>query len=159
MMRTVVPILVLALGGCSAAQCDPSQADFFSGIGCTGGGGYAQRTKALQNTLATEQTWGMAALQQAGEQEQAAAAAEAEAEVLRRKISDMQRSQVELRQKLAAAQQRRGAQPAYLQRARRELDQLDTKLREQQTGVSPDPATMRQIERDQNQLLQQISRL
>jgi predicted RNase H-like nuclease (RuvC/YqgF family) len=159
MMRATFLIVVLALGGCSAAQCDPSRADFFSGVGCSVGGGYGQRTGALQNTLSTEQSRDIAAREEAGQQEHIAAASEAEAQSLQRRVDEMQRSQAKLRQQLAAAQQRRGAQDSTLQKARRDVDQLDRKIREQQVSPSPDAAAVRQLERDQNQLLQVISRI
>lgn len=47
---------VLLLAGCSSTQdCNPDQAGFFSGIGCSVGGGYQNRTQNLQNQLGAEQ--------------------------------------------------------------------------------------------------------
>jgi chromosome segregation ATPase len=159
MMRAMILVLMLALGGCAAAQCDPSRADFFSGVGCSVGGGYGQRTGALQNTLATEQGRDVAARQEAVQQQRVAAASEADLAALQRRVSEMQRSQARLHQQLAQAQQRRGAQDAGLQQARRELDQLDRKIKEQQTSRAPDATTVQQLQDAQSKLVEEISRL
>jgi chromosome segregation ATPase len=159
-MRTTMSVLMLlALGGCTAAQCDPSRADFFSGVGCSVGGGYSQRTGALQNTLTAEQSRDIAARQEAARQQRIAAASEADLAALQRRVNEMQRNQARLRQQVAQAQQRRGAQDATLQQARRDLDQLDRRIREQQTSRTPDAATVRQLQDAQNKLVEEISRL
>lgn len=44
-MIGLVPITLLA--ACSAQQCDPNHADLFTGIGCSAGDGYQQRTATL----------------------------------------------------------------------------------------------------------------
>ena len=95
MMRTAILMLILALGGCTAAQCDPSRADFFSGVGCSVGSGYSQRTGALQNTLATEQGRDVAARQEAVQQQRVAAASEADLAALQRRVNEMQRNKIE----------------------------------------------------------------
>jgi chromosome segregation ATPase len=159
MMRPALAVLMLALSSCTAAQCDPTQADFFSGVGCSVGSGYGQRTNALQNTLASEQSRDIAARQEAAQQQRIAAASEADLAALQRRVSEMQRNQAKLRQQLAQAQQRRGAQDATLQQARGELDRLDRKIGEQQASRSPDAATVKQLQDAQAKLIAEISRL
>ncbi|MFT8417259.1 MAG: hypothetical protein ABF636_00315 [Acetobacter sp.] len=44
-MIGLVPMALLA--ACSAQQCDPNHADLFTGIGCSAGSGYQQRTATL----------------------------------------------------------------------------------------------------------------
>lgn len=159
MMRKAFLLLVLALGSCTTAQCDPSRADFFSGVGCSVGSGYNQRTSTLQNTLATEQTRDVTARQEAIQQQRIAASSEADLAALQRRVHEMQRNQAKLHQQLAQVQQHRGAQDATLQQARRELDQLDRKIREQQTSPMPDATTVKQLQDAQNKLVEEISRL
>ncbi len=55
MRRCLAGFAFLALAGCAASQCDPNQADFFTGIGCVAGGGYQQRTAAAEAQLAQSQ--------------------------------------------------------------------------------------------------------
>jgi chromosome segregation ATPase len=158
-MRAMILVLMLALGGCTAAQCDPSRADFFSGVGCSVGGGYNQRTGTLQNTLSTEQGRDVAARQEAVQQQRIAATSEADLAALQRRVNEMQRNQARLHQQLAQVQQRRGAQDATLQQTRRELDQLDRKIKEQQTSRAPDATTVQQLQDAQSKLVEEISRL
>lgn len=48
--------IVLALTACSNPQgCDPDNMNFFSGMGCSVGGGYNHRSQNLQNQLSHEQ--------------------------------------------------------------------------------------------------------
>ena len=84
---------------------------------------------------------------------------EADLAALQRRVHEMQRNQAKLHQQLAQAQQHRGAQDATLQQARRELDQLDRKIREQQTSPTPDATTVKQLQDAQNKLVEEISRL
>lgn len=59
-MKFTIPFFpfvgLLLLAGCSSAQeCDPDQTGLFSGIGCSVGSGYNQRSQNLQNQLGSEQ--------------------------------------------------------------------------------------------------------
>jgi hypothetical protein len=58
--RSACAWLVLALPltavGCSASQCDPSQADLFTGIGCAVGNGYSERHQEQVDQLQSADT-------------------------------------------------------------------------------------------------------
>ena len=43
------------LAACTPADCDPTRADLFAGVGCTASGSYAARVTGLQNNLAAAQ--------------------------------------------------------------------------------------------------------
>jgi chromosome segregation ATPase len=152
-------LLGLALGGCTAAQCDPSRADFFTGVGCAAGPGYADRRTALQNTLAGEQYQAYAARQEAVEQHRRAAQYEATAAALQQQLVQIRRDQAALRQRLAAAARRRGAGDTRVRQASAQLDQLERRTQTQQTSASPDAGQVRELQQQVQQLVTAASQL
>lgn len=82
-LRYFLPLTGLCLlTGCSSTQsCNPDQTGFFSGIGCSVGSGYQNRTQNLQNQLGSEQ-------QNAAQQEQQAKQSYQQANQLQSSIAE-----------------------------------------------------------------------
>jgi chromosome segregation ATPase len=143
----------LIAGACAAGACDPGNAGFFGGIGCSAGSGYQQRTATLQTASANAQQDAASSQSNAVYEQQNAVGARAQVAALRHQISDMQRDQALLRQRLASAQVRRGAQDADLQRVRMHVDSLDAQLRAAQAGPEPDAAQVQRLNARRNAVL------
>ncbi len=82
-------VLLAALGGCSASQCDPNQANLFTGIGCAVGNGYSTRTAILNTQNNAAQTGEQSALQQTEAAQQADNDAQTRLAALQAKLADM----------------------------------------------------------------------
>lgn len=82
-LRYLLPLTGLfVMTGCSSTQdCNPDQTGFFSGIGCSVGSGYQNRTQNLQNQLGSEQ-------QNAAQQQQQAKQAYQQANQLQSSIAE-----------------------------------------------------------------------
>ncbi len=157
MRALILPLLgLLPLAACAPGQCDPGSAGFFGGIGCSGGA-YAQRTQSLQGSLAYQQQQSMAASQENALAQRDAANAQAQEASLRRRVGEMQRGQADLRRQLAAAQARRGASDAALQRATTDLNSLDNQLRA--TPSTPDAAAVNRLQQQRQAILAEIGAL
>jgi hypothetical protein len=116
---------LLLLGACaSPGACDPTQADLFSGIGCSVGGGYATRTTDL-----TQQRNAAQAQQQASVAAQNAAAADsaaAQQELLDRQqqVAALRRQTATMQGQLNAARQRQNVDSTKLAQAQAQLAAL-----------------------------------
>ena len=115
---------LLGLAACTPQACDPSQAGFFSGIGCAASGSYATRSQAQQVELSQQRA---AASQNFGQaQEEGARAREAllTRDQTRRRLAAVDGQNTQLRARLASARARGGADQARLDAAQSELDAL-----------------------------------
>ena len=115
---------LLALTACTPQQCDPSQAGFFSGIGCAASGSYATRNQYQQVELAQQR----AAAAQSRDQAQGEGARASQAlltrDQARRRLATVDQQNTQLRARLAAARSRGGVDRARLDAAQAELDDL-----------------------------------
>ena len=141
---------VAALGGCSAGACDPSQAGFLSGIGCEASGSYTQRNQAQQVSLAQSRA---AALQEragAAQAQDEAAGAEMALSERRRRLGAIEAQNAVLRRRLAALQGNNRVNQAQLASAQAQLNEISR--HRASLAASPDPAGVRDLERQQQNL-------
>jgi hypothetical protein len=139
----VAAAAVLPAGGCgtTAADCDPSRADFFSNTACLAGGGYAERRSDLRAELARERrlnrefTRVYAAL---GEEQAALAARRGAAD---ERLGRLDRAWRDLQAEL------RRTHGENRELARR-IDAIDREIAEQAGPADPVQVRSRQQERD-----------
>jgi hypothetical protein len=136
---------MLIAGACAAGACDPGNAGFFGGIGCSAGSGYQQRTSTLNAASANAQQDAASSQANAAYEQRNAEGARAQVVALRHQISDMQQDQALLRQRLVSAELRRGAQDTDLQRVRMHVHLLDGQLRAAQARPAPDAAEVQHL--------------
>lgn len=122
-----VPLTVMTLFGlaaCSPQQCDPSQAGFFSGIGCAASGSYAARNQYQQSELAQQNT--AASQNRAQAQDEGARASQAllTRDQARRRLGAVDQQTAQLRTRLNAARARGDISQIRLSDAQTELDAL-----------------------------------
>ena len=68
----------------------------------------------------------------------------------------MQRGQAELRRRLAAAESRRGAQDAEVQRARESLNALEAQLRAAQSAPTPNAGQVQHLDAQRQAVLAEL---
>ncbi len=140
------------LVACAPGNCDPNQADFFSGIAGEASGCYAARDRQLRTNmdaaranLETERARAFQARLDAGsarrEQDQAAAS-----------LAQMARQNAALRARLATAASRDGADRASIARQQAELDALE-RDRAAASRRGPDPTQLQELQRRQRALM------
>ncbi|MDI2090197.1 hypothetical protein [Commensalibacter oyaizuii] len=112
--------LMLLVGCASAQECNPDNAGLFSGIGCSVGGGYQQRTQNLQNQLGSEQQSALQQQQQAQQAYQQANQLQNDIAQRRNELSKIDSQAWSIRQKLQKA------------KANHSLTQQEIKKKEQQ---------------------------
>lgn len=115
---------LLGLAACTPQQCDPSQAGFFSGIGCAASGSYATRNQYQQVELGQQR----AAAAQSRDQAQDAGARASQAlltrDQSRQRLGALDQQTAQLRARLNAARARGGVDQVRLNDAQSELDAL-----------------------------------
>jgi hypothetical protein len=142
--------LPLTAVGCSASQCDPSQADLFTGIGCAVGNGYSERHQEQVAQLQSADT----GLTQAQIRHQNAlneeAAAQANLSQRRAEMLRLDNKTAELRARVQAAEATHAADSTELQKLNDELAAL-RRLQATNTGV-PSAAQLAAIQARQAKL-------
>jgi hypothetical protein len=132
------PLLLVAsllpLVGCSASQCDPTQADLFTGVGCAVSG-YKQRTQTQQAELQSADVRNAEA--QAADQnaQQNAAVAEDNLAQRRSELQRLERTTASLRHRVQAAQATQAVGGGALQ----QLNEQIVVLRRLQAENAGDP--------------------
>jgi len=132
------PLLLVAsllpLVGCSASQCDPTQADLFTGVGCAVSG-YKQRTQTQQAELQSADASNAEA--QAADQnaQQNAAVAENNLAQRRSELQRLEQTTTSLRQRVRAAQAAQAVGGGALQ----QLNEQIADLRRLQKETANDP--------------------
>ena len=116
---------LLGLAACTPQACDPSQAGFFSGIGCAASGSYATRSQYQQVELAQQRA--AAAQNRDKAQEEGARASQAllTRDQARRRLAAVEGQNTRLRARLAAARAQSGTDQGRLDAAQAELDALE----------------------------------
>lgn len=103
---------LLGLAACTPQQCDPSQAGFFSGIGCAASGSYATRSQYQQVELAQQRAAAAQSRDQAQYEGAQASQALLTRDQARRRLATVDQQTAQLRARLTAARAgRRGSGP------------------------------------------------
>jgi septal ring factor EnvC (AmiA/AmiB activator) len=155
--RGIAVVAAGLLAGCAASQCDPQQADLFTGVGCEVGGGFAQRAQYQQSELANARA---VALQQRGQAESAgqqATAAQADVAMRRRRLAVLDSQTQSLRRQLAAARQTHAADTAALRQAEGRIDALQRQL--SAVSEAPSEAELADLENQRRTLADLLTRL
>ena len=146
---------LLGLAACTPQQCDPSQAGFFSGIGCAASGSYATRSQYQQVELAQQR----AAAAQSRDQAQYEGAQAREAlltrDQARRRLASVDQRTAQLRARLNAARARGGVDQSRLNDAQAELDALQRQRAALGRGATDED--MRALESRERRLRDQVS--
>ena len=157
-MRAVLAAgALLGLAACTPQQCDPSQAGFFSGIGCAASGSYATRSQYQQVELAQQH----AAAAQSRDQAQGEGARASQAlltrDQARQRLTAADRQTAQLRARLTAARARGSVDQARLNDTQAELDALQRQRAVLQRGATEED--LRALEDHQQRLRDEVSGL
>lgn len=162
MMKQVIRAVVLLIGGsslaaCAAQQCDPNRADLFSGIGCSVGHGYSNRTATLRGQY--QATSAQAQQAQANAQQAEAEASSVQTSVQQRRI---QLAQLDvrtrgLRQKLAVL--RNSSTASEAQKAAAEQGMNDLNAARAQAGNDPSSQKVQELQARQQHVADILSQM
>lgn len=154
-MRIVASLAaVLGLAACAPQNCDPSQAGFFSGIGCEAGGAYTSRNQSQQSMLAQQNAAALTNRAQAQDEGYRANQALLTRDQARRRLGAIDAQTAQLRRRLDAARARGGVDQARLGAAQSELDALQRQRGGLQGGASEDQ--VRALEAQRRRLAEQL---
>jgi len=157
-MRAVLAAgALLGLAACTPQQCDPSQAGFFSGIGCAASGSYATRNQALPGELPKPRAAAMQGRDQAQGEGARASQALLTRDQARRRLVAADQQTAQLRARLTAARARGGVDQARLNDAQAELDALQRQRAGLQRGATDED--LRALEDHQRRLRDEVSGL
>ena len=159
MTRLLPLVLLLLLAGCAASQCDPSEAGFFTGIGCAVGSGYTARRDALTSEDYQSRVAAANAANEAGAAQTAEQIAQRDLAQERVQLARMEREQHDLARRLAAAAAGHSATQAQLDKAYRDLAALRRATRAQAAAAAPDPAAVARLKAKQQHLLALVARM
>ena len=146
---------LLACAACTPQACDPSQAGFFSGIGCEASGSYGVRHNYQESTLAQQNAAALQNRAAAIDEGQRANEALISRDDARRRLASSDRETNQLRARLAAARARGSVSQARLDQAQAELDALQRQRAGLQNGATPDQ--LRAYQERHRQLLEDVS--
>jgi chromosome segregation ATPase len=149
-------VMLTALAACSPADCDPSRAELFTGIGCAASGSYAARETGLRNGLAAAQANELERQAQANQAASDAANAQRELTRKRDQLAMLDGRLNALKRELDAARRRQGVDQDALHRAQAELAALQAR-RAQVTPQSND-AELRALEGPTRELGEKLNR-
>jgi hypothetical protein len=148
--------MLIVLAGCTAAGCDPNQAELFTGIGCAVSGSYGAREAGLRSNLAAAQANELQ--RQADATRARAGEASAREDLVRRQeqLALLDKRLRELKRQLEAARQRQGVNQVALRRAQDELAALQAR----RARVSPQSGDdeLRALEGPTRELGEKLSR-
>lgn len=120
----VAVLALLGLAACTPQACDPSQAGFFSGIGCETSGSYGVRNQYQRSALAQESSLALQNRANAIDAGQRANDAILSRDEAQRRLSSADRRTTQIRASLAAARSRRNVDRTRLDEAQSELARL-----------------------------------
>ena len=148
---------LLGLAACTPQQCDPSQAGFFSGIGCAASGSYTTRNQYQQVELAQQRAAAMQSRDQAQGEGARASQALLTRDQARRRLVAADQQTAQLRARLTAARARGGVDQVRLNDAQAELDALQRQRAGLQRGATEED--LRALEDHQRRLRDEVSGL
>lgn len=155
----LVRLLTLAcsalVAGCTASSCDPSQAGFFSGIGCEGSGAYTQRNQAQQTQLAASRSATLSERANAAQAEDAAYSSQFALNAKRQRLQVLDQQNSALQRRLAAAQANNRVDQAQLASAQAQL--ADLQYQRASLSVSSTDTSVRDYEQKQQKMLSIIT--
>lgn len=129
-------LALLGLAACTPQACDPSQAGFFSGIGCETSGSYGVRNQYQRSALAQESSLALQNRANAIDAGQRANDAILSRDEAQRRLSSTDRRTAQIRASLAAARSRRNVDRTRLDEAQSELARLQRDRTSLQRGAS-----------------------
>lgn len=157
MRIVIVGLALLGLAGCTPQACDPSQAGFFSGIGCEASGSYGVRNQYQRSALAQESSLALQNRANAIDASQRANDAIVNRDEAQRRLSSADRRTAQIRASLAAARSRRNVDQVRLDEAQSELARLQRDRASLQRGASAEQ--LRAFEERQQRLNDSITGL
>ena len=157
MRAAAAGIVLLGLAACTPQACDPSQAGFFSGIGCEASGSYGVRNQNQQLSLAQQNSLAMQNRADALSASDRANDALVSRDEARRRLASADRQTTRIRASLAAARNRRNVDQTRLDQAQAELAGLQRDRAALQRGASSDQ--LRAFEERQRRLNDSINGL
>ncbi|WP_203414367.1 hypothetical protein [Entomobacter blattae] len=138
-MKKIAPAFLgctVFLAACSAQQCDPNQADLFTGVGCSVGDGYQDRTDLLKKKYAEAKlNEGQQQKQALTAQQQAITAQKAVAQ-RRAELMQVDNKAWQLRKRVTQAQNSKKTLSRELKAEKAKLDQFD-KVRAHTSSTNP----------------------
>jgi hypothetical protein len=147
------PLLLVAsllpLVGCSASQCDPTQADLFTGVGCAVSG-YKQRTQTQQAKLQSANTSNAEAQYADQNAQQNAAVAENNLSQRRSELRRLEQTSASLRHRVRAAQTAQALSKGALNQLNEQIAELQRLQTE--NANNPTPAQLAAIRARQAEL-------
>ena len=146
---------LLGLAACTPQQCDPSQAGFFSGIGCAASGSYATRSQYQQVELSQQRAAATQSRDQAQYEGAQASQALLTRDQARRRLVALDQQTAQLRARLNAARTRGDVDQARLNNAQTELDALQRQRAV--LGRSATDEDIRALENRERRLQDQVS--
>ena len=146
---------LLGATACTPQACDPSQAGFFSGIGCEASGNYGVRHQYQESTLAQQNAAALQSRAAAVNEGQRANEALISRDQARRRLASSDRETAQLRARLAAARARGSVDQARLDQAQAEVAALQRQRAGLQNGGSPDQ--LRAYEERHRQLMDSLT--
>ncbi len=150
-------LALLGLAACTPQACDPSQAGFFSGIGCEASGSYGTRNQYQRSALAQESALALQNRANAIDASQRANEALVSRDEAQRRLASADRRTIQLRASLAAARNRRDVDQVRLNDAQAELTRLQRDRASLQRGASAEQ--LRALEERQQRLNDSITGL
>lgn len=146
---------LLGLAACTPQQCDPSQAGFFSGIGCAASGSYAARNQNQQSELAQRSMAASQSRTQAQDEGARAIQALLTRDQARLRLGAVDRQTAQLRTRLNAAYARGDISQIRLSDAQAELNALQRERARLQGGVTD--AQVRALEDHERRVRDQVT--
>jgi chromosome segregation ATPase len=154
--RQAVALIVLAVvAGCTTADCDPSHADLFAGIGCAASGQYGARETGLRNDLAAAQANELEQKASAGRAAAQAQDAQRDLESKQQQVAILDGQLAALKRQVDAARRRQGVDQAALDRARAELAGLQA--RRAQLSPQSNEAEIRALDEKTRELTRNLN--
>jgi len=147
--RAFVLLPALLLAGCSASQCDPNSAGLFTGIGCSMGSGYTDRTNTLTGEANGAQAQADQAYQGAVSAQQSDYQANAQVQALQGQLAAMNQRVNADQANLSALHASNAAQAAQVAAVQQEINQLQAQIAAQQN--QPSPQEVQQLQQKQEQ--------
>lgn len=146
---------LLGLAACSPQACDPSQAGFFSGIGCEASGSYGVRNQYQRSTLAQQNAVALQSRADALNEGSRANQALLSRDQARQRLSASDRQTADLRARLAAARRNGTLDAARLNQAQAELASIQQQRNGLAGGATPDQ--IRAYEEQHRRLMESLS--
>jgi hypothetical protein len=142
------------LAACTSANCDPNQADFFSGIGNAASGCYAAKNRAYQGQLDQSGELRKQQLMHAEDAANDARKANLDLAAAQSRLDSADRQRAIMEGQLDAMRHRTDISQATLQRAQRAIDEL--RQRQAAARASPTPQALDEVEQQQRAAQQRL---